>query len=299
MLRRFSSGLVLVVALVAAVVPVATAAEPAPKGLEGSFALKGTHGFKLFALVASTGKSGVLILSVAKKGEAATYVAHGEVTPESVAFDLGNLGRIDVAVQPNGKSETLNSECGGGGRSTIIPSYDYVGTIEFHGEEGFTEAKAARTHLLLGTTLNKIVCSTSVSGEDFGPATPGVRIRARQTQGPKVQLNQSRPGAGVVYSAQITEQEGTMRVERSVGGRLGAGALSYAPPLGSAVFTGAGPFEGKATYTGVHPPHGTHPGKGTWRGSLKVNFPGRAGVRLAGPGFSAGIIHSQRSETRG
>jgi hypothetical protein len=298
MLRRFSSSLVLLVALVAAVVPVATAAEPAAKGLEGSFALKGTHGFKLFALVASTGKSGVLILSVAKKGEAATYVAHGEVTTESVAFDLGNLGRIDVAVQPNGKSETLNSKCGGGGKSTTIPSYDYVGTIEFHGEEGFTEAKTARTHLLLGTTLNKIVCSTSVSGEDFGPATPGVRIGARQTRGPKVQLNQSHPGAGIVYGAQITEQEGTMRVERYVGGRLGAGALSYAPSLGSAVFTGAGPFEGEATYTGVHPPRGSHPGSGTWRGDLKVNFPGAA-VRLAGPGFSATIIHAHRSASRG
>jgi hypothetical protein len=89
-----------------------------------------------------------------------------------------------------------------------------------------------------------------------------------------------------------------MRVERYVGGRLGAGALSYAQSLGSAVFTGAGPFEGEATYTGVHPPRGSHPGSGTWRGDLKVNFPGAA-VRLAGPGFSATIIHAHRSASRG
>jgi hypothetical protein len=267
-------GAVAVALASAALVAAATAAEPAPKGLEGAFALEGTHGFKLFGLVASTGKGGVLILSVAKKGEDATYVAHGEVTRESVAFDLGNLGRIDVEVQPNGKSETLNSRCGGGGTSTTVPAYDYVGAIEFHGEEGFT-------------------------GEEFGPGTPGIRIKARAKQGPTLQLNQNHRGGRVIYSAGIVEQDGAVSVERHVAGRLGAGAFDYAPSLGSATFTGAGPFDGEATYAGVQPPHGSHPGSGTWRGDLKVNFPGAAGVRLAGPGFSAAIIHAHLSESRG
>jgi hypothetical protein len=201
-------------------------------------------------------------------------------------------------VQPNGNTETLNSRCDGGGKSTTIPTYDYVGAIEFHGEEGFTEATTTRTHLLLGTTLNKLVCGTSVSaGEDFGPRTPGVQIRARQKRGPTLQLNQNHHGARVLYSAEIAEQDGAVRVDRSVAGRLGAGALDYAPSLGSATFTGAGPFEGEATYAGVHPPHGFHPGSGTWRGDLKVDFPGAAGVRLAGPAFSAAIIHAHHSES--
>lgn len=122
---------------------------------------------------------------------------------------------------------------------------------------------------MLGTTLTKIVCDVSAGG------------------------------VGVLYRAETAEQEGGVRVERYVEGRLGGGALSYAPSLGSAAFAGAGPFEGRATYAGIDPPHGSHPGSGTWRGDLKVDFPGAAGVRLAGPGFSAAIIHAHHFETRG
>jgi hypothetical protein len=93
MLRRLSFGAAVLVALLAVGAQAATAAEPTPKGLEGSFALKGTHGFKLFGLVASTGKSGVLILSVGKKGEEATYFAHGEVTKEASTSTSGPSGR--------------------------------------------------------------------------------------------------------------------------------------------------------------------------------------------------------------
>jgi hypothetical protein len=150
--------------------------------------------------------------------------------------------------------------------------------------------------LRLKPVLN-LVCGTSGYGEDFGPRAPGVRIRVRQKLGPKLQLNQNHRGAGVIYGVEIAEQEGAVRVKRSVGGRLGAGALSYAPSLGSATFTGAGPFEGEATYAGVHPPESTHPGSGAWRGDLKVDFPGAAGVRLAGPGFTASIIGARRTES--
>jgi hypothetical protein len=291
MLKRLSVTLLVLVALVAAMAQTATAAEPAPQGFEGSFALRGTHGYGLFGLIASTGKGGILFLSVAKKGEAATYLAHGKVTTESVDFDLGALGTIDVAVEPNGKSETLNSKCGGGGKSTTVPADDYVGTIEFHGEEGFTEVTTTRTPLLLGAALN-LICGSSGSGESFGQGIPGVRIKARRSRGPYLQLNQNHPGAPVLFGAGIEEQEGAVKVKRAVGGRLGAGALDYAPALGSATFTGAGPFDGQATYVEARPPRGTRPGQGAWRGDLKVDFPGASGVRLAGPGFKAGIIHA-------
>lgn len=291
MLRRLSVALLPFIALLAAVAPTATASEPAPKGLGGAFALRGTHGYRLFGLVASTGKGGVLFLSVTKKGEGATYLAHGKVTTESVDFDLGVLGKIDVAVEPNGKSETLNSKCGGGGQSTTVPADDYVGTIEFHGEEGFTEATATRTSLMLGAALN-LVCGGSGSAESSGQGIPGVRIMARQKRGPQLQLTQNHRGAGVLYSADIAEQEGAVKVIRAVYGRLGAGVLSFTPSLGSATFTGAGPFDGQATYVEAQPPRGTHPGQGAWRGDLKVDFPGAAAVPLAGPGFKAGIVHA-------
>jgi hypothetical protein len=256
--------------------------------------LKGTYGYKLFALIGFKEGHGAMELFVAKGGEEAIYEAKGEVTLEQVDIDLGALGKVDVEERPTGKTEIVRT-CG---KPTKVPGYEFVGTIEIHGEEGFTGAIVTHTKLRWNAVLSEL-CNLSTEGEDFGPGTPGVRIRARQKRGPELQLNQNHRGAGVLYGAQIDEQEGAVKVERFVGGRLGAGALSYAPSLGSATFTGAGPFEGKATYSGVHPPQGTHPGPGTWRGDLKVDFPGAAGVRLAGPGFSAAIIHAHHSETRG
>jgi hypothetical protein len=296
MLRRFSSGVLLLVALLAVVAPPATAGEPAPKGLEGSFALNGTHGYRVFGVVASTGKGGVLILSVGKKGEGATYVAHGEVSKESVDFDLGDLGRIEVAVQPNGESETLNSGCGGGGKSTTIPAYDYVGTIEFHGEEGFTDAATARTPLRLGPAL-KVVCPDYTYSETTGNRSRGVRLLARQEGGPWLQVVQNHKGASVLYEAHVTEKSGRVSVARTVRGHIGASALAFAPSLDGATFTAAGPFTGGATYLGRRPPQESRPGKGSWRGNLTVDFPGHAGARLAGPSFSASIVHAHRTES--
>ena len=84
-------------------------------------------------------------------------------------------------------------------------------------------------------------------------------------------------------------------MQRYVGGLLPAKTLSFAPSLNSATFTGTGPFDGKATYAAVHAPRGTHPGHGTWHGDLTLDFPGAADTRLAGPGFTAGIINAHYS----
>jgi hypothetical protein len=299
MLRCLSSGAVLLVALLAAAVPAAIAAEPAPEGLEGAFALKGTNGYGLFGLVASTPKGGALTLFVGNKGGEATYEAHGEVTTESVDFDLGALGKIDVAVQPTGKTETLNSKCDGSGKSTTIPATELVGTIEFHGEEGFTDVEATRTPLLL-KPISEIVCgAVTVEGKEGGDGIPGAGLAIKRKGGPSLKLAQNRPGAPVFYTAQMKEKDGPVTVERTVGGYLRGGVLTYAPSLAAAHFAGAGPFSGSATYAGKSVPRPNRPGKGPWRGNLTVDFPGHADVAIAGPGFEASIfaVHRDRPRT--
>jgi hypothetical protein len=170
-----------------------------------------------------------------------------------------------------------------------------VGTIEFHGEGGYTEVEATQTPLMLSPLLN-IVCGVSSSGESFGGGVRGVRIKAKQVGGPSLQINQNALGAGVHYYSRVSEKRGDLRIERAVEGDLGAAALHFDPSLDRATFTGAGPFSGSATYTSKSPPRGTHPGHGSWRGSLRVDFPGRPGVRLAGLGFPAAIIHAELSK---
>jgi hypothetical protein len=300
MLRRFISSLLAAVALAALLAPAASADETLGKGLEGSFTLKGTHGFEVKALIASYGEGdmGQLVLFVGKKNQQAIYIAKGTVTKESVDFDLGALGEVKAAVQTTGKKETLTSKCEGGEKQTIEAA-EYVGTIAFHGEEGFTDAEATRAPLSLAP-LTELVCGgLSTEGHEGGDGVLGAGLAIKRKGGPSLKLAQNRPGARVFYSANMKEEEGTVTVERSVGGYLASGALTFAPSLRTAHFTGAGPFSGSAAYIGKSLPSVSRPGKGPWRGNLTVDFPGHTDVPIAGPGFKASIfaVHRDKPHT--
>jgi hypothetical protein len=199
-------------------------------------------------------------------------------------------GEIDADLQPTGKTKTAHSACGG--KPYTGPGHEYVGTIGFHGEDGYTDAAATRTPLLLSPLLN-IVCNVSSEGESFGGGVHGVRIKPKRVAGPSLQINQDAPGAHVHYFSRISERHGDLRIERAVEGDIGAGALRFDPALDHAHFTGGGPFSGTATYSSTSPPTGTRPGHGTWSGNLTVDYPGRPSVRLAGPSFPAAIIHAE------
>jgi hypothetical protein len=285
MLRRLISSLLATVALAALLAPAASADETLKQGLEGSFALKATNGYKFSALIGSTGEgNGLLILSVARKGGGATYLAHGEVTKEHVHFDLGSLGLIDLAVHRTGRNETVTPSCG---EPVPAEGLEYTGTIEFHGEEGFTEASATRARLNLKPILDIICPGPAQGGTSFLNAA-AVRLEASLKGGPKLGLAQKRPGARVFYSASVEEREGSLRVERRVAGALSAGSFHAAPSLATATVTGTGSLSGKGTYAQTR--HGKRP-RGTWQGNLKVDFPGRAGVPIAGSGFKASLTH--------
>jgi hypothetical protein len=299
MLRRALPTMLAVAALAALLAPAASADETLGKGLEGSFTLKGTHGFEVKALIASYGEgdAGQLVLFVGKSNQEAIYVAKGTVTKESVDFDLGALGEVKAAVQPSGKVETLTSKCEGGEKQTIEGA-EYVGTIAFHGEEGFTDAEATRARLSLAP-LNELLCpALTTEGQEGGDGVRGAGLAIKRKGGPSLKLAKNRPGARVFYRAQIKEKEGTVTVERSVGGYLAASALAFAPSLKTAHFSGAAPFSGSAKYTARSLPSVSRPGKGPWRGNLTVDFPGHAEVPVAGPGFKAKIFAVHRDKPR-
>ncbi len=198
-----------------------------------------------------------------------------------------------MAVQPTGRSEAIGSKCG---RPKTIEGEEYVGTIAFHGEEGFTDAEAIQTPLRLDPILN-LVCGEGVSsGTVSGRGLPGVELKVVAKDGPRLRLDQNHPRARVSYEAKLNEDEGDVKVYRTITGHLGDGALTYAPSLESASFSAGAPFAGRATYSGKASMHEARPGRGTWRGDLKVDFPGRAAVPLAGPAFSASIVSAKHSD---
>jgi len=276
------------------VVPVATAAEPAPRGAAGAFELQGTHGYKLTGMILSTGKSGVLILYVQRKGAMAEYVARGTVTAEGdLDFELGALGRIEVAAQKPGRSETEHPSCG---RPITHEVVEYVGTIEFHGEGGYTEVDATATPLTL-KPLAELVCGGRVISEGIGGKGPGVKVRVTETGGPSLTLQRNPgPHARVFYEARIKEERGGVRVDRSVTGHVSAASLHIDRAYDAANFAAGAPFAGEATYAQTRSARHLHRDQGTWRGDLTVDFPGDPHVRLAGPGFVASTMHATREE---
>jgi hypothetical protein len=288
-------ALVATIAALVLAVPMATAVEPAPKGFLGAFELEGTNGYELRGLIGSTGKFGEMTIIVDREGEEAGYTVRGEVTKENADFDLGSLGRVDVAIRPTGEMETVHPACG---KPATVEGEEYVGSIEFHGEEGFTEASATSTPLSFKPLL-EIVCGAVVSEGESGDHLPGAELKIERPHGPKLQVDQNRPGARVFYEASISEKEGKVRVNRSVRGHLPGSAMTYDPSLDAAHFHGTSPFFGAATYESATEAHGFHPGKGIWRGNLKVNFPGHAAVPLAGPSFSASIVAHTHRGTHG
>jgi hypothetical protein len=271
----------LLLALLALAAPAAHADEPLAKGFEGTFELAGSNGYKILGLVGSTGvgSEGTLALIVGRPGASVTYLARGEVTREHASFDLGALGEVDVEVQPTGHTETVHPARG---KPVTFPGARYVGTIAFHGEEGFTDAEATSLPLSLKFILGITCAAPSSSSTVSGRGLPGVELKAGTKAGPRLRLDQNHPGARVEYVAKVNEAEGGLKVVRTVTGRLPANTLKYAPSLKSAHFAPSSPFSGRATYA-----------RGTWRGSLKVDFPGRAAVPLAGPSVPASIVHAE------
>lgn len=281
-----------------ALAPGASAAEPVKLDFNGAIELEGSNGFHVFGLVASFEGKAQVSLVVTKGEEAAIYTARGVGTTNSVDVDFGQLGKVDLEVVPTGKEETIGSKCGGKGKKTKVPASEFVGTLEFHGEGGFTEFTTTHLPLRLNPLLDLLCGARTGVLTTSGASLGGVLVKAKAADGPKLVIQQNHPGAPVFYEAHMQEKEGTVQVSRTVSGHLGAGAIRYAPSLESASFTAAAPFTGSATYTGRTPPRSASPGTGTWRGSLKIDFPGHLDVPLTGPGFKATIVHAHRSETR-
>jgi hypothetical protein len=277
------------------IVSVASAAEPAPKGVAGAFELKGTHGYELTGTIFSTGRAGVLILYAKKNGAVAEYVVRGTVTAEGAAdFDLRTLGRIDVTLQRTGRTETVHPNCGRPFTEEVIK---YVGTIEFHGEEGFTEVATASMPLTQ-KPLAEIICPGFSVSEQIGGRGSGLKVRVTETSGPSLTLQRNPgPHARVFYEARIKEVRGNVKVNRLVTGHVPATAVQIDRAYDAATFAAGSPFAGKATYAQTRPPRHSRRDRGTWLGDLTVDFPGHRAVRLAGPGFIASTMHATRHES--
>jgi hypothetical protein len=296
--RRWSKFAVLAAgaAAILSIYAPGAAAEGEPEtGALDTFLLKGTNGYSILVLAVSKPqfKQGEAIVIAGRRGEAVFYLASAKVTATTIDADLGPVGEITVEFQPSGSPERVHASCKQGGSIAYEPG-SWVGTIEFEGEEGFTEVHREKVK----ATVNPFVdaeCGATLIGETTGSHVIGARLVARSATAKHsvyLQANKNHRGARVYLEASIEERRPGLIVSREVGGYFPSGAFEFGSPLRTATLAPNGPFAGHATFRRDARP------ANLWTGNLSVDFPGRADVALAGGGFKAALVHANRTEER-
>lgn len=131
----YLAALMLIAALGIPAVVAASADGPEPL-IPPGFRLHASNGYTLSAISFKdqrTGRGG-LSLTMRSRHAAVSYWAPATVGSTSIEADLGVVGRIDIDFVPSGQTHTERSDCGG--KSIVVDSGRYEGSIDFVGEEG-------------------------------------------------------------------------------------------------------------------------------------------------------------------
>jgi hypothetical protein len=250
-----------------------------------------------------------------------TYLAHGKVTPMSIAASFGDRGRIEVRFRPSGRDvwATHKAGCKRSGNGIIARFGVFAGELSFRGEGGFTSAEVHRVSgrsvdfdalvaCLFGATPRdqqavfpapKLPWGLHLPGADPGlrqatPATPGVRTHPSVGPKPTTLLADLKtPLTQTVFAAQVrgrgqvhfqafeAASEGSIGVIRFVKAQAGPSAFSVDDILSSAAVRPPAPFSGTGAYR--QGPGNTK----SWTGSLAVSFLGAPHASLTGSPFIA------------
>jgi hypothetical protein len=144
---------------------------------------------------------------------AVTYVAPATVTGQAIDADLGKLGRISVTRVSTGRTRTAHLVCGSESTQRVKTEH-YEGTIEFHGEERFTEVGATSAQLLYPPS-----CGIPEGGLPAGKSLPGARLSVEKEHFEQYRFDfnavQNRPGARTEVGAEVEEHHGEMEIHRA------------------------------------------------------------------------------------
>lgn len=276
--------------------PAAFAAEePETNGFE-TFTLKASNGYTMFVLArwepGYGDETGEVIVVLGRGSAGVAYIAPAKVTYSEIRADLGGLGRIDLEVNRAKAKVKTTPSCQ---PKAKIPYFKdtYVGEIEFHGEEGYTDVSAKRARSSFDLFIDSFYCGLHVE-EEVGGGLPGAQLRAfrRLGKGARValQANQNRPEARVKLQADLVERRGRIQIIRAVEQTLPGSVFTFDPKLRSASLRPPPPFSGAATFRRYAKP------RNRWTGNLAVDFPGRSNVALAGARFRAALAPARWTE---
>jgi hypothetical protein len=283
---------------------VAAAARPIVVGISESgavatgFKMHGNHGYSITAVAYSEGgdRRGTIEFTARRHDASVSYKAPAIVTAGTIRADVGGVARVDVVRRASGRQKTVHPKCFGGG-VTYEPG-TYEGVIEFNGEEGYTRGRERHVAQLPALFLfaGSGPCGSGY-GEASGPGEPGARLRGVSfTRGRNLsfQVNKNSPEAKTVFTASLKERRGGIRIDRELSGAVAPSAFRFDPHLRTATLSPRAPFSGSASLSRSRSSFSP-----IWTGDLKLDFPGRSAVSLAGPGVHVSLVHARFTRSHG
>lgn len=265
----------------------ATSASAAPLGQPSGFTLKASRGYSIFVVgvAARKGRPAAIAIFVTGRDGGAFYSAPAVVTETSIQADLGALGEIAVAFHPSGEARKARSVCSR--QSAKFDSGYYEGTIDFHGEQGYTEVEAVRARGDVGFLLD-LLCP-GISGTR-GPFLPGAELEVDSPRlGPHLKVVKNRRGAPAHFETGISEKQDGISISRFISTVAPPHAFEYDPKVQTATVDPPAPFSGTARF------HRNAKPANRWTGDLTVDLPGRADVKLTGNDLRASLVHAHWS----
>ncbi|MFL5832417.1 MAG: hypothetical protein ACJ76B_00345 [Solirubrobacterales bacterium] len=255
------------------------------------FKLEGTNGYEILIggfseRLDGRGKVYVGVRRADGKGGIASYATSGIVSEGFLKADLGELGRLDMALRKSGHEKTVHIKCSRD--SYPFEPGVYEGVVEFEGEGGYTSARATSVAELPPTT--SYCGSGSGYGESRGPGEPGARLRGVSFAHGRTlsfQINKNHQSARTFFKAELGERRDGIVIHRAVEGVAPAGAFRYDPRLETAQLAPPQPFSGSAVL--VRDPDSFPP---RWSGDLTLDFLGHPDVPLAGPQIGVALAHA-------
>lgn len=260
------------------------AALKGPLPVPGAFRLPASNGYTLYVagIPPYANRPGGLLIYAYTKGKSVTYQAPATVTETSIQANLGELGEISVTFHRSGRA--ASAPCGD--RTIRFDSGNYEGTIDFHGEEGYTTVKTTTAPGNIDYRLAGI-CDEGFS-EGFSGRPRGAALHVRNPAlGQEMSVSKRRPGAAAQIAAWVSEYSNGISIERFTGLRMPGEGFTYDRRLQTASVRPPAPFAGSARFD-LRKKAGKR-----WSGDLTVDLPGKAGVPLTGTLLRATLVPSE------
>jgi hypothetical protein len=240
--------------------------------------LKGSKGYSIsiFGGTNIATHKGFVTLNTSKGKGNASYSATGTATPAKLKASFGGLGKISLKFHQIGKGKKTSPGPGCTGPKGTSLSGVWKGRIKFKGEHGYTRVNFTKAR---GTVVKskQQTCHLNIGGNTHGVILNAGNAATLVNFSATRALGSSR----ATYVASSSETKGAVSIYRSIfltgpaskfTANVGAGTATVKPPA---------PFRGTGNLAASN-----------WTGSLRVSFPGKNNVRLAGAGFF-GTLASQ------